>query len=468
MAEVPIAPPARPPRFRGRLVVVGLVVAVVLATGFALQRVGPRPAPPTGAESGRTGAWFCPHGGSQGWKAWIVLTNAGDRAVQVRLTTFGPKGVVARSTSVLDSTRQVHQAVPADTPEAATEVEYFGGWIAASSFVQSASTTARGAAERCLPASHRQWFVPDVTTGRGETSYLVLMNPFGQDASFDVVIRTDGRSSVHPGPLSPFVIRAGTSAAIRLNDFVLLGPDEHAEGVEVDVLRGRVVAGGLTIAADGVRAEAASSSAAVRWVLPAAGYVSPSMLMLLNPGDRTAQLNVVAQGDSFQRLLSGLDGIQLEPDSAKVFDLGNLPEAGIVVQSTNGVPFVASRRVGGARGDSAGVSGSPLPSAAWIVLPPTPPGGGRVTLMLQNPGQAAASVTLTLIGRRGVIPAPAIGQVQVPGSRMVVVDLSTAIGRRPVSVVIQANGGTVVAGSASYSLGGDAYASTIGISLSHG
>jgi hypothetical protein len=107
-------------------------------------------------------------------------------------------------------------------------------------------------------------------------------------------------------------------------------------------------------------------------------------------------------------------------------------------------------------------AGAPEAAARWIVLPSLSPAGGRILLMLENPGRADADVGLLLLGRGGVIAAPGIDRLTVKANRMVVVDLSAAVGERPITVVVTAGGGTIVAGTASYSLGGDGYASTLG------
>jgi hypothetical protein len=456
------APARRASRVRGRLVVVAALVTVVVASGFGLQReLGPRPAPPGRAEASESGAWSCPHGGGDGWRAWVWVTNPGPSAVRVRITTFGSKGMLARSTFSVDAMHQAQRSVPATERAAATQVEYFGGWVAASTVVRSNDPHAV-AAERCVSEASRQLFVPDGTTAGGYQSFVVVMNPFGQDAAFDVILRTDRRPPVRPGSLTPYVVKAGTSAALSLGDFVLQAPDEHLVSAELDVGLGRVIAGGLTVSAAGLRAEAAVPSPSESWVLPAARYGIPSSLALVNPGSRRADLEIIAQGDSSQKVLSGVGAISLGPGAVRLVELGDLTDAGVVIRSTNHVPIVATRRAAGERGDVATGGGAPEAAARWIVLPSLTPAGGRILLLLENPGRTDADVGLVFLGRGGGIEAPAVDRLTVKSNRMVVVDLSSALGARPITVVVTAGGGTIVAGTASYSLGGDGYASTLG------
>jgi hypothetical protein len=463
VAEPAGARAARPRvRVRRRLGSMAALVAVVVGSGFALQRgLGPRAAPSARAEGGRSGAWFCPHGGGDGWKAWVWITNPGPDDVLVRVTTFGARGTLARSSFAVPSQRQAERAVPAVERGAATEVEYFGGWVAASAVVRSGEMGG-SAAERCAPDPSRQWFVPDGTTAGGDSSFLVLMNPFGQDASFDVAITTDRRPAVRPGVLSPFVVKAGTSAALSLGDFVLQAPDEHLVTAEVHLRLGRVVAGGLTVSASGLRAETAIPAPATAWTLPAAGYAAPSDLALMNPGGRRADLEILAQGQAAQRALSGVGDLSLAPGQVRLLDLSSTTDSGIVVRSTNHVPVVATRRLASDRGDLATAPGAATAASRWVVLPGTAPNGGRVLLVIENPGATAADVTLVLIARDGPVAAPAIDRLTVGPARTVAVDLSEATGPRPISIVVTARGGTVVAGAASYPAGGDGFGVTLG------
>lgn len=459
----PSAPPApRPSRFRGRLIGVAALAALVGGTGFALQHAaGPRGAPPGSAEPSRSGAWFCPHGGGDGWRGWVAITNPNAHPVQVRLTTFADHGGRAGSTFEVPGMRQVYRAVPADGPSAATEVEYFDGWVGAAAVLEPDSPGGRIAAERCVSGPHQTWFVADAETGRGTTSYLVVMNPFSQDAAFDVTLQTDKRSAIGPGPLTPYVVPRGRSAALRLNDFLLEGPDEHVLAVQVRVKIGRVVAGGLTISADGVRAEAAAPSPVARWVVPAGRDAGSSTLDIFNPTTRRADLSIVVQGDSRQRLVSGVEGLSIGPGEASSFDPGASAGLGVVVESTNQVPIVVARREVGEQGDPASMGGATGGAGRWLVMPGLPPSGGRGLLLLENPGRTAVHVSLGFIGRTGPPRVASVGSLTVPAGRMVVVDLSAATGAKPITVVVATRGGTIVAASASYSRGGG-YGATLG------
>ncbi len=439
-----------------------ILAALVGGTGFALQHgAGPREAPAGSAELSQSGAWFCPHGGGDGWRGWVAITNPNARPVRVRLTTFADRGERAGSTFEVPGMRQVYRAVPADGPSAATEVEYFDGWVGAAAVLEPETPGGRIAAERCMAGPHQTWFVTDAETGRGATSYLVVMNPFSQDTAFDVTLQTDKRPGIRPGPLTPFVVPRGRSAALRLNDFLLEGPDEHVLAARVQVKIGRAVVGGLTVSSDGVRAEAAAPSSAVRWVIPAGRDAGSSTLDIFNPTNRRSDLSIVVQGDSRQRLVSGVEGLSIGAGQVSSLDPGASAGLGVVVESTNQVPVVAARREVGEQGDLASMGGAAGGAAGWLVMPGLPPSGGRGLLLLENPGRTAVRVSLGFIGRTGPPRVAPAGSLTVPAGRMVVVDLSASTGSKPITVVVAARGGTIVAASASYSRGGG-YGATLG------
>src|SRR5262245_16744284 len=234
-----------------RLVAVAAVAALVAVSGWHLTQVGAR-ASEVSVAGPPTGAWFCPHGGGEGRQAWIVVANPGTSPSRVRVTSFASSGASKESTFTVGPSRQVFREVPAKSTEAATEVEFFGGWVAVTAVVETKAGAI--AAERCVDAPQRTWLIPDASTGPEESAYLVVMNPFDVNAEFDVVFRTEDRQ-IQPGPLSPDVLRPGRSIAIRVNAFALAGPRERTVTAEVRPIMGRVVAGGVGTQGDALRAE---------------------------------------------------------------------------------------------------------------------------------------------------------------------------------------------------------------------
>jgi Family of unknown function (DUF5719) len=448
---------------RARAVTLLVLAALVAGSGVFLDRVVGARAEPRGLPgAGLSGASFCPHGGHAGWKGWVVVTNPGRRRVRVRLTQLNARGTGSVSTFTIGAQRQAYRQVPAEDPADSTLVEYFGGWIGATSILAT-GTPGGLAAMACDQGAHRNWFVMDLPTSAGQTSYLVLMNPFQEPAQFDVVLRTEERG-VAPGPLSPYVLPPGRSVAIAVNDFLLLGPTEESLTARVVQRMGRVVAGGLTLSGTGIRAEPGIAAAGTRWVIPAAGDAGTRQLIILNSGDARADLSVAAEGSAAQRLVSGPEGFSVGPGNVKTFEPERVKDAGYLVASSNGRAFVAALRLAGPGGDTATIEGSAATADRWLVLPAVPPSGGRSFLVLQNPGRGRVDVAIHLLGSGGPVLGGPASRTLLPG-RTIRITLPSQEG--PVSAVVTARGGTIVASAASYSPDLAGFASTLGLPMKY-
>jgi hypothetical protein len=445
-----------------RAVVVVIVAAVLTGSGLVLDGVvGPKGPGRAVPSAGASGVLFCPHGGQSGWEGWVVVTNPGPGRVRVRLTELGDEGKRSVTTFGVGAERQVYRQVSADGPADATEVEYFGGWVGAAAIL---ATNGSGgiAAERCEPATHRNSFVLDLPTGSDQSSYLVVMNPFDEAAEFDVRLRTEQRE-VAAGALTPYVLPPQHSVGIPIDRYLLLGPGEQSLTAQVTQRMGRVVAGGFEVSAAGIRSEVATPAPQTSWVIPAGGDSGTRQLVVLNTGDSRADLSAVAEGPSAQRLVSGRpEGLTVGPGEVKTFSPERMKDAGLLVDSTNGRPILVAVRLTGPRGDSAIVSGTSTTARRWLVLPTLPPVEGRSIVLVQNPGRSRVEVSFRLIASEG--SAASIRSRSIPPGRTIKVVLPNRAGR-PVSAVVTARGGTIVAAIASYFSNRVGYAATLGLPM---
>ena len=460
---------ARAPRPRSglpvRILVVAFAFAVVGGLGLFLDRTLGRSEARESSPELSSGAWFCPHGGGRSWRGWIVVANPGQRPVSVRATTFGQGGQVAEQSFSVPGQTQVHRKVPAEEEGASTQVEYFGGWIGASFVLSAGGGDAALASAECQGSSSDSWHVLDQPTGRSETAYTIVMNPFFAPAEFDVVIRTP-RRTVRPSVLTPYILGPRRSAAIRTNRFALEAPGEETITVEIDQRIGRVVAGSLAVVPDGIRADGGVSTQK-RWLIPARAS-EPSTLLLVNPGSVRAAVSVIAEEKASEQPLFEGKRLRVSPGGVGGGDLGKVENAGLVVESTNGRELAAAVVVGGPDGDSAAVGGVLRSENAWLVLPGTPPDGGRQLLILQNPTRTASAVRLSFIGPSGPVIGPAVGSAQVPGGRTVEIEMPTGPEGKPVTAVVRTESGTVLAGQASYSADESGYSSSVGVPMREG
>jgi hypothetical protein len=290
------------------------------------------------------------------------------------------------------------------------------------------------------------------------------MNPFAEDATFDVVIRTDRRLGVTPSDLSPYVLPAGRTVALRLNRYLLQAPRERIVTAEVHVKLGRAIAGSLSISADGVGAEVAVPQLARRWVMPAADFEGRSVINLMDPQDRPADITVVGQAPNEDRVLTeGPGALRLESGQVRAYPVQDPSAVGLVVVVEQRAQIAAQRRVVGDGGDPALIAGSPVTKARWLVLPTLPPKGGRTTIAVQNPGQDEAVIELRLIGAQGAVPAGVFDRLTVNPGRSLSIDLSRIVGNEPVSALLTTEDGTIVVGGASYASTDGGYSATLGL-----
>jgi hypothetical protein len=456
-----VAAEAGGPRIRGRAVAVLVLSAAVVASGVALDRLGPRPAgaAPPGPYSG---AWFCPHGGGPAWQGWLAVTNPGPSPARVRVTSFGAGSQTGSQTFVVGPSSQAYRPIDASEPGAATEVEYFGAWVSAATVVQTKGSRPFDTAGRCVGGPHSTWLMPDESTGEGETAYIVVLNPFDTSAEFRVVLRTEQRT-IRPGSLTPEVLRPGRSEAIKVNQFVLEGPGERTVTAQVITQVGRVVAGSLVSSSTGLRSEAGLTVASGRWIVPAGGYGASSDVLLLNPGSGPAALSLIEQGEAGTAVVGGLGRQTLAPGRAATIQAPGTLGGGMLISSTNGGEVAAAMRVSGPNGDDATITGATAPARAWVVPPTAPASGGSALLVLHNPGARTVQVQIRLLGPQGEIPS-SLGPVSVaPGRQMIVQEFVS--GGAPVSAVVTATGQGIVAGGASTSLSGRGFAATVGVPI---
>lgn len=483
-------------RIRVRLVVAVVLAAAVVAGGTVFERAqGTRPLASPAPPEDTSGGWMCPHGGGEGFRAWVVAVNATDRPAEVILTTFGPaEPRMARD--VLPPQTQRYFPVPAERMASASVLEYFGPPVIAGMVVTRDQQQGTGA-EPCAQAAGSRWFVPDGTTVRGQEAALVVVNPFAQEAVVDVGLFTESDVIRH-GNLSGVVVPPGRVEAFDLNRFAL---GEETLLAEVRASLGKVAVAGIGIGTEGgLRATLGVPASASTWILPAAKDSAPGRVSVLGTAPRDAPFQVLTQGAEGSKVI--VEDEEVAPNSVHSL---KVPQegTGVVVQGAGTVPFVAGRRLaapspsqepkeppGGGKGgggeadkggggqggkgggdmkgaggkggkkrdepdppvpDLASTAGATRPAAAWVAVSPVPPDGGGSVLTLQNPGGEIARGEVILIADDGIVGSPIPVEVE-PGS-LATLELAQE-GSQPVAAVVRLSTGKVVVAQVANALDG--------------
>jgi hypothetical protein len=436
----------------GRHRVVGAVLAaasIVLAGSLLELSLGPKAYRRAAARADVTGVWFCPHGGGEGWRAWIVLANPSPKPAEILVTTYS-RGVPPTATRTnLLAGRERFIEVPAARMASGSVVEFFGASASAGIVVERAGGGL--AAEPCSSRTGRRWHVAEGTSERGQQAMLVILNPYAVDAIFDVVLTASDRV-VHAGALQGVVLPAREATALNLNRFALGEPTLAAS---VLVSSGKVAAAGFGLGETGFRSVRATSAAASTWFLPGAADDAPSALAVMAP-DGEVPLEVRVQGAENQ--VDALTDAAVGAGRATTFEVLAL-QSGLAVEAEGPGAFVAGRRLSvSTAGDQAATAGVPRGAGAWIAPPAGGPGGGQSFLVLQNAGVEAAEGNISFLTLAGRTETPQLATFSVQGGRTQVLDLSPVAGGQPVTALITGDSPSLLVAQASLSPAGYAVA----------
>jgi Family of unknown function (DUF5719) len=457
-------------RDRGQGLMTIALLVVVVGGGFALDRgLGPYTPPPPAVAATSSGAWLCPHGGGpEAWKATLYLANPGAGDVTARITSMSARRPAAPFDVDVPAQTTIAVEVPAVGREASALVEYFGGWIAAGWVTQGGGGEIGVGAEPCAPDAGRTWFSPDGTTEKGEDAYILVMNPFAEDAVFDVVLLTPKRAPIRSSELSDVVLHPGKSVAFRANAFA---EGEPAVGAEVDVALGRVAVSSLGISREaGIRSVIGQTDVAPQAFLPAGAGSGQSTLVLMVPGERQVSFGATLLSADPSAPAGGLTEAAQNPTSARPYPVTTSGASSIDVVSQGSVPFAAIQRAIGVGNDDAATGGAAQAGSDWVVLPAIAGEPAHPSLMIVNPGNTTVTVTLHALAPEGATP-PADITLVVPAGSVRVAPRDFLDEDHRSAIEVRSDGGDVIAMAASTSLGNEGlstYALSMGVAVVEG
>ena len=438
-------------RGSGQGVIAFVFAAVVVAGGVAIDHgLGVREPAPAQAGSIHSGAWLCPHGGGAGWQARLYLANPGADLVTVRVTAMSAKASSIVAVVKVNPGTTVEVDVPATARESATYVEYFGGWVAAGWLTLSSSPGGTGVgAEPCAPSTDATtWYTASGSTPKGAQANVVIMNPYGVNAIFDVVLFSTDRAPVHQTNLTGVVLKPHRSMVVPIQTVL---PLEAAVGSEIDVHAGRVgVASVDTSVQNGVGAVLGSTSPTSSLTVPLLSGTGQRSVSVLVPGADGVRFDGSTLGEGAIQPTGGLSGVAQGAQTTQSYTVATSGASAlrILEQPSAGGSFVAAVYSTGEGSDVAATAGAPAGSK-WVVLPTVAGDPASPGLVITNPGSSAATVSLHVLSAAG----PSDVTLDVPAGSSVAAPPAFLAADQTAGILVTATTGEVVVAGASESLG---------------
>ena len=386
--------------------------------------------------SARSSAWYCsgatanPGGAADGT---VVVANAGDRRLTAAVTVFPSQGE-SRTTTVPvgpSSRAAVRLADVASAPHASALVELDGG----DAVVELATTGPLGdSVAACASAASDRWFFAEGRTTRDATELLMLFNPFPEDAVVDFAFSSEEGQST-PQALTGLAVRGRSMTVVNVGEFV-----QRREGVatRISARTGRLVVHRLqTYDGSGGRAgvSVALGSAAEGdiWYFPEAvvGDGRGERFQVFNPSTDEAEVELALTLDSGEAEPLRVTVPRESRVTVDAANEGRIPKGvghAVTVRATNGVGVVVERTIdAGPPANRTGVSimpGGRMAALRWAAAAGQADDVAEEWLVVQNPGTAAATFSVTILVDGSGVMVPGLQDVEV-----------TAGGRRAVRVV---------------------------------
>ena len=454
-AEVGIVP-VRP---RSGLGLALLTAAVVVVGGIALDRAGPRAEPPSAALPPSSGAWLCPHGGSEGWRTDLYVANPGGSPVQIRVTPLATRRAGPAAAYTVDPGTELRIGAASGDEASSSYVEYFGGWVATGWVTRAGGEQSGVAAEPCAAQPGTRWFAADGTTEQGEGAAVVVMNPFDVDAVVDVTVFSERRAPIRDSSFTNVRVEAHHSQLLRLET---VSAAEPAAAAEVVAHAGRVAVASLGVSRDGgIRSVVAAPTLSERVLLAGTRDVGQSTLAVMAPGADEVRFGASLLSEGRPEAAGGLTQAAQSGQSARAFPLITQGPSLVDLEVDSGSSaLVAVRRSEGLNGDPGATGGTPAAASSWVVMPTVGGAPNAPGMVLGNPGATPVEVTLTMLGAEGV-PEGVTEEttVTVPPTSTLGVPVEFIEGDPTAAVLAVAAEGTFVAAGASSSLGREGVAS---------
>ena len=445
------------PATRTRRAPVLVILAALLLAGGVVDRRVDRASPqsatavsaqvPMGAPaSARSSAWYCPGAPVSGplGEGTLVVANAGDRRLTGTVTLYPDRGESRQAPLAVGPSGRasVRLADLVTTAYASALVELDGGQaVAEVTTTGPLGDTVAG----CTSSASSSWYFAEGVTTRDAAEVLLALNPFPDDAVVDVVFSTE-EGIVSPQALTGLLVRAQALTTINVGEFV-----QRRESVSITLTArtGRLVVGRLqtfdgTAGRRGVSVGLGAAAPGPTWYFPE-GFVAEGLnerFLLYNPGPVEAQVELALALDSGEAEPLRLTIPRESRLTVVAGEESRIPKGvphAVTVRSVEGPDVVVERAIDGAAPSArTGLSitlGARLPATRWLTAAGAADENTDQWIVVQNPGDRAARVSLTLLAEGSAGPVGNFTNVEVPAGQRKALHVNDAL-RRPTTPLL--------------------------------
>ena len=430
---------ANPASRTRRLPALAVLLGLLVTGGIVDRRIEPGSAqgatdvsaqvPIAAPASARSSAWYCPGAPVTGplGEASVVVANAGDRRLTGTVTIFPDKGESRRAPITVPpaSRAGVRFADVVTAAYGSALVELDGGEAVA----EIATVGPLGdSVAPCTSSASSSWYFAEGVTTRDASEVLLALNPFPDDAVVDVVFSTE-EGIVSPQALTGLLVRGQALTSINVGEFV-----QRREAVSVSLVArtGRLVVGRLQVfdgssGRRGVSVGLGAASPGPVWYFPE-GLVAEDQnerFLVYNPGRTEAQVELawaLESGEAEPLRLTIPRESRLAVIAAEESRIPKDVPHAVSVRSLSGPEVVVERTIDGAspspRTGVAITLGARLPATRWATAAGAADDNTDLWVVVQNPGERTASVTLKVLGDGTAVQVGNVADVAVqPGQR---------------------------------------------------
>ena len=283
-------------------------------------------------------------------------------------------------------------------------------------------------------ADNRTWYLAEGSTNYGFEEYILIQNPNTAVAHVSLTLMSP------KGPLGPFdsMVPPNSRATTRVND---IAPDQDVSAkvtCDVDIVCERSMYwGGRLEGTDSI----AIQSPSYTWYLAegSTNYGFETFLLVQNPDDAAAVVSVTYMTQSGAVAKAPFTLAGNSRFSINVAD--DVPAKDMSFEVTADRRVIAERSMywDGRRGGHDSI-GTTQPSRRWYLAEGSTGWGYTEYVLLENPGDAAATVTLTYMTPGGPAVQPPLN---IPAGTRVTVGVNDALPKKDVSVQVVADRGIV-------------------------